>query len=257
MVKGRMIPDNYGKLTSVALDPIEKKPLARFRPGTKIFSVGSYGCNLACPFCQNDSISYAGPGDVRTVYVSPEALVKTALREIPSGNTGIAFTYNEPLIGWEYVRDTAALSREAGLVNVLVTNGTATEEIFDELCPYIDAMNVDLKGFSEDYYGKFLGGDFSMVKSWIKRAAEETYRGNMHLELTTLIIPGENDSEEEMRELACRVAGLPGGEDIPLHVTRFFPRHDLTDRGPTPVRTVYRLADTAREYLNYVYTGNC
>ena len=176
----------------------------------------------------------------------------------PRGNIGLAFTYNEPLVGWEFVRDTAKLTHEAGLKNVLVTSGTAEIAVLEALGPYIDAMNIDLKGFTESYYRQVLGGSLETVKAFIARAAQLS-----HVELTTLIVPGENDSPEEMRALSAWVSELRDGDgnligpDIPLHVSRFFPRFHMTDRGPTPVRTVYALAKTAREKLKSVYTGNC
>lgn len=254
---GNVVAANYGRITSAALDPIEKKPLQRFHPGAKILSVGSYGCNLRCPFCQNYEISWSKQAMTcanDAEYLSPEELVRMALELRIRGNIGIAFTYNEPLIGYEFVRDTAKLTHENGLLNVLVTNGTATLRVLDEIGPYIDAMNIDLKAFSERFYNNWIQGDFAMTKAFIEGAVKLC-----HVELTTLIIPGENDSEEEMRELTSWVSGLQGkvpGKEIPLHVTRFFPRFHVTDRGPTPVQTVLRLADVAREKLDYVYTGN-
>ena len=157
---------------------------------------------------------------------------------------GVAFTYNEPLVGWEYVRDAARLVREAGMVNVLVTNGTASPAVLEELLPWIDAMNIDLKGFSPAYYEDVLSGSLETVLAFIARAVR-----SCHVELTTLIVPGENDGEEEMRALSRWVASLPGGEEIPLHVTRFFPRFRMAGRGPTPAETVRRLAETAGEVL--------
>ena len=258
---GKVVAGNYGRVTALALDPIEKKPLRRFRPGSRVLSVGSYGCNLRCPFCQNHEISWSAAalrlaGTAETV--SPEALVAAALRAKAQGNIGLAFTYNEPLIGWEFVRDTAALAHEAGLVNVLVTNGTAEAPILEALLPHIDAMNIDLKGFSARRYAEVLGGDLETVKAFIARAVRAC-----HVELTALIVPGENDTEAEMRALTEWVAGLESadgravGADIPLHVSRFFPRFHMTDRPATDIETVYRLADVARERLRYVYTGNC
>ena len=254
---GRVEAYNYGRITSLALDPIEKKPLARFFPGSRILSVGSFGCNLRCPFCQNHEISwseqakrYARSGES----LRPEDLVELALETRPRGNIGIAFTYNEPLIGYEFVRDTAKLANANGLRNVMVTNGTAELTVLEELVPYIDAMNIDLKGFGGRYYGKVLGGDLRQVLTFIEAAVK-----NCHVELTTLIVPCENDSEEEMRELSRWVSRLknPDGEDVPLHISRFFPRFRMRDRDATEVRTVYRLAEIARESLKYVYTGNC
>lgn len=254
---GTITAKNYGKLTSLALDPIEKKPLRRFYSGSMILSLGSYGCNLRCPFCQNHEISWSKQAmlyDAAAKQMTPEEILKTAKSLRKDGNIGVAFTYNEPLTGWEFVRDTAKLIHEAGMKNVLVTNGTAELWVLDELAPYIDAMNIDLKGFREDYYSDLLGGDLKTVLDFISEASK-----HCHVELTTLIIPNENDSEEEMRELSEWVAALSAkrNKDIPLHISRFFPRFHMTDRNATDIKLIYRLADTAREKLRYVYTGNC
>ena len=246
---GKIVLLNYGKLTSLALDPIEKKPLRRFHPGSLILSVGSFGCNLRCPFCQNHEISMASEGEIYTGQFSPKQLVDKAAELVPQGNIGVAYTYNEPLVGYEYVRDCAALVRERGLVNVLVTNGTVEEAPWRELLPYIDAANIDLKGFTAAWYKK-LGGDLDTVKRSIALATEQC-----HTEVTTLLVPGENDSVDEIRELARWLASV--NPDIPLHLSRFFPRYQMTDHLPGSAERVYRLADEARAYLNYVYTGNC
>ena len=181
--------------------------------------------------------------------MTPEDLADLAEQCRPEGNIGIAFTYNEPLIGYEYVRDTARLIRERGMKNVLVTNGTAELQVLEELIPYIDAMNIDLKGFTEEYYRK-IGGELEVVKRFITRAAADC-----HVELTTLIVPGENDRTDEMEREAEWIASVD--PTISLHVTRFFPRYRMTDRDATEVETVYRLKDTAKKYLKNVYTGNC
>ena len=254
---GRVEALNYGRITSLALDPVEKKPLARFYPGSLILSAGSFGCNLRCPFCQNYDISWSEQAFkyLETAEtLSPGELKDIALSARKRGNIGIAFTYNEPLIGYEYVRDTARLSKSAGLKNVLVTNGTAELPVLRELAPYIDAMNIDLKGFTDRYYSRVLGGSRQQVMSFIGEAVK-----NCHVELTTLVVPGENDGEEEMRELSRWAGQLknPDGEGVPLHITRFFPRFHMRDREATDVRKVYRLAEIARENLEYVYTGNC
>ena len=246
---GKIVSISYGKLTSLMPDPIEKKPLLRFYPGSRILSAGSFGCNLACPFCQNHEISMAGSREAEWREVSPEELAELAWKYRSYGNIGVAFTYNEPLVGWEYVRDTARLVRERGMKNVMVTNGFACLPVLEELLPYVDAMNIDLKGFSDAWYEK-LGGDLETVKRFIARAAR-----SCHVELTTLIVPGENDSEEEMEREAAWIASLDA--DIPLHVTRFFPRYRMTDREPAQVRQVYRLRDVAAARLKHVYTGNC
>ena len=247
--KGRIICANYGKLTALMLDPIEKKPLRYFFPGSRILSVGSFGCNLACPFCQNHEISMASPASAEYREISPEALTSLALRCRDQGSIGLAFTYNEPLVGYEFVRDTARLAHSQGLKNVLVTNGSAHLSILEELLPYIDAMNIDLKGFSSAYYRR-LGGDLETVLAFIQRAAKDC-----HVELTTLIVPGENDSEEEMEREAQWIASID--PKIPLHVTRFFPRYRMQDREATDVGRILRLKVIAGRQLAYVCTGNC
>ena len=262
--KGTIICVNYGKITALALDPVEKKPLRHFFPGSMILSAGSYGCNLSCPFCQNYQISMAGSEEKEAAdYVtdeaaagvpdfremSPEELAELAEDLRGRGNIGVAFTYNEPLVGYEFVRDTARLVRRRGMKNILVTNGTAELPVLEELLPRIDAMNIDLKGFTQDYYRK-LGGDLDTVKAFIKCAAQVC-----HVELTTLIVPGENDSLEEMERQAGWIAGVD--PDIVLHVTRFFPRYRMADRKATDVELVYPLRDAAGKYLKHVYTGNC
>ena len=247
--EGAVVPLNYGKLTSLALDPIEKKPLRRFRPDSLILSAGSFGCNLRCPFCQNHEISMTGETGIQTAEVSPELLASKAAELRTHGNIGVAYTYNEPLVGYEYVRDCAELVHEWGMVNVLVTNGTIEEAPWRQLLPLIDAVNIDLKGFTPAWY-KHLGGDLETVKRSIALAAERC-----HVEVTTLLVPGENDSAEEIRELAQWLASV--SPEIPLHLSRFFPRYQMTDRPPTPVERVYQLAEEARAYLSHVYTGNC
>ena len=258
---GHVYPINYARITSLALDPIEKKPLNRFYPGSRILSVGSFGCNLRCPFCQNSEISWDDQVDrwqKSAESLSPKELADIAKECVSRGNIGVAFTYNEPLIGYEYVRDTAKLIHDMGMKNVLVTNGTATKEVYDKLADYIDAMNIDLKGFNEHYYRDVLKGDLDMVLEMIESAVKRC-----HVELTTLIIPGENDSEEEMRQISTWISELKDangntiGRNIPLHISRFFPCFHMTDRDATDVSKVYRLADVAREKLKYVYTGNC
>lgn len=258
---GQVVPENYGKITALMLDPIEKKPLSRFHPGSRILSVGSYGCNLRCPFCQNYDISWGEAVNIRekkSEEITPQELADTALFYRDRGNIGVAFTYNEPLIGYEFVRDTAKIVHEAGMLNVLVSNGTAELSVLEEILPYIDAMNIDLKGFTDEYYSEVLDGSRKMVMDFIERAVKDC-----HVELTTLIIPGENDSEDEIRRMSKWIAGLKDkdgnvmGGDIPLHISRFFPRFHMTDRDATEVKKVYRLAEIAREELRYVYTGNC
>ena len=247
--EGKNFCGNYGFITSLALDPIEKKPLNRFYPGTWILSMGSYGCNLRCPFCQNFSISQNGRDAFPPVIATPEQLAAKAAELKSRNNIGIAFTYNEPLLSWEFIRDAGRSVHENGQKNVVVTNGNFSVEIAENLAGIVDAYNIDLKGFTPEWYRK-LGGDLEMAKAFITEAVK-----NAHVELTTLIVPGENDTPEEMESIARWIASL--SPDIPLHVSKFFPRWNMVDRNETPVGRVYRLAEVARKYLQFVYTGNC
>lgn len=246
-----MVDDNYGRVTSLALDPVEKKPLARFMRGSKVLSVGSYGCNLDCGFCQNASIACAGANDVPWREVTPDELVQAALRATARGNVGLAFTYNEPLVGFEYVRDCSLLAHEAGLVNVLVSNGMANPGPIAELLPLIDAANIDLKGFTQAFYD-MVEGDLDCVKATIEAFARTP---TCHLEVTTLVIPGLNDDPRQVAEAARWLASLDGG--IVYHLTRFFPCHRFAAAEPTAAEDVRRLADVAREHLAHVVVGNC
>lgn len=248
-----IFPSNYGIVTSLALDPIEKKPLNLFYPGSYILSAGSFGCNLNCPFCQNHSISTSDGAEFMSEdnCLSPEELVKIALDTKSKGNIGIAFTYNEPLVGYEYVLDAARLAHKHDLKTVLVTAGCINKPIEDQVLPYIDALNIDLKSFRADVYKNTLGGDLDTVKSFI-----ETACAMCHVELTTLIVPGMNDTEEEMTEICDYITSLPNGSDIPLHISRFFPRHRMTDRPPTDVATILTLHHLASTRLRHVFTGN-
>ena len=252
---GKNVPLLYGIVSSLALDPIEKKPLRRFYPGSSILSVGSFGCNLNCPFCQNWEISMSegseGLRDKASHTLAPDVLADMAEKLRNRGNIGVAFTYNEPTICYEYILDTALLLREKRLKTVLVTNGCVEDEIAKQLFPHVDALNIDLKSFAAEVYRKTLGGDLETVKCFIERASTQC-----HVELTTLIVPGMNDSEAEMRALTDWVTSLAGGEEIPLHITRFFPRYRMTDRAATERKTVLRLTEIAGEKLKFVYPGN-
>lgn len=246
---GQIRCDNYGLVTSLALDPIEKKPLHRFFPGSTILSVGSFGCNMHCPFCQNFEISMADMNTSTYTSISPEKLISLAVSMRPKGNIGVAFTYNEPFVGYEYVYDSSVLAHKNDLKTVLVTNGYVNEEPLLRLLPYIDAMNIDLKTFSGDYYRR-LGGNLEDVKRTISLSSL-----TCHVEVTTLIIPGENDTDEEMRSLSAWLASV--SPDIPLHISRFFPRYKMLDLPATNTKTVFHLAGVAREALHFVYEGNC
>lgn len=248
--EGQVICENYGRVTSLALDPIEKKPLARFHPDSFILSVGGYGCNLSCPFCQNADISFATAESCYWTEYTPEKLVRRAceLRE-SEANIGIAFTYNEPLIGYEFVLDTARLAKEHDLLCVVVTNGMLCDQPLRALLPFVDAFNIDLKTFSQASYRK-LGGDLECVKETIRTSAAAA-----HVEVTTLVVPGFNDSEDEIDALSSWLADID--PTIPYHLSRFFPCFKMSDAQPTPIADVHRLAALAREHLDFVYTGNC
>lgn len=244
---GENVPINYGCVTSIALDPIEKKPLYDFYPGSNILSIGSFGCNYACPFCQNYTISMSDGSDNRYKMLTSEYIVDSAIDLKPYGNIGVAFTYNEPLIDYEFVLDTEKLAHEHDLKTVVVTNGSINPEIFREVAKHTDAFNIDLKGLS---IYPLVKGDLESVKENIRIANEE----GSHVEVTTLIIPGENDSIEEIEEIAKFLADI--NPDTVLHITRFFPNYKMTDKPPTPVKKIFELTNVAKKYLNKVYPGN-
>lgn len=244
-VGGKLVSLNFGQITSAALDPIEKKPLYHFHPGSVILSLGTFGCNLKCEFCQNWGISQERPP---TRELPPAEAVRLALESRSQGNIGIAYTYNEPFIWFEYVLRTARLAREAGLVNVLVTNGIVEEEPLLELLPFVDAMNVDIKSIRPEFYRKLCGGDGTAARRTVERAW-----GRCTVEVTNLVIPGENDSEEDLIALFDWAASV--SRQLPVHLSRYHP--DFKMRAPaTPARTLQRAYDLARERLDFVYVGN-
>lgn len=246
-IEGTLFSENYGKCASIALDPIEKKPLYHFHPGSLILSVGSKGCNFKCRFCQNWMLAH---GDPPLQEITPSQLVEIAEKETPPGFKGIAYTYAEPLVWYEFVLETAGQARDKGIKNVLVTNGFINPEPLQEIIPLIDALNIDVKSFSSKFYRKLVKGELKPVLA----TAEEARRSGAHLELTTLVIPSLNDSEEEIQELVNWVeANL--GADTPLHLSRYFPNYKL-DLPPTPVETLTKLRELALRKLNYVYLGN-
>ena len=236
---------NYGRISALALDPIEKKPLARFFPGSRILSVGSFGCNLKCPYCQNHSIADAVP---QTQAMNSAELVDRALALKSQGNIGIAFTYNEPAVWYEYVLETARLAHEVRLKNVLVTNGFINQEPLEQLLPVIDAMNIDLKGDTQ-FYREVCKGSLAAVEQTIRRASCAC-----HVELTTLLVTGYNDNLEFVERTARWIASVSA--DIPLHLSRFFPRYRMTETEPTDRAFVLNAVDTARKHLRHVYAGN-
>lgn len=245
-IDGELYSLNYAKIASVALDPIEKKPLYRFYPGKLILSAGTFGCNLKCSFCQNWSIAHQNP---QTMDAEPSGLVEKAVKLMESGNIGIAYTYNEPSIWYEFVYDTAKLAKEKGLVNVLVTNGFISREPLMNILPFVDAMNIDVKAYTAKFYSEICKGTLENVKETVELAAK-----SCHVEVTTLVIPDLNDTLEEIDEMSKWLAGI--SPEIPLHLSRFFPNYEMKDRPATPVETLSRARDKAREYLKYVYMGN-
>ncbi|MDX9800704.1 MAG: AmmeMemoRadiSam system radical SAM enzyme [Spirochaetia bacterium] len=232
-----------GKLSALAIDPIEKKPLYHFYPGSKILSAGFYGCSLRCPYCQNYTISTRTDTSAETV--SPSEAVKITEN---SGTIGLAYTYSEPLVHIEWVMETAALLRKKNLKNVLVTNGYINPEAGKAVLENMDALNIDLKSFNEDFYKTEVKGKLAPVKEFIRQAAAIT-----HVEVTTLVIPGKNDSRKEIEEIASFLASIK--KSIPLHLSCYHPSYNYTTE-PTKPETVISLAAAASKHLEYVYTGN-
>ena len=250
---GKVVPAGYGRLTAIAVDPGEKKPLARWKSGSTVLSVGGYGCNLRCPWCQNASISQVGEDGVAWRQVEPDELATLAvqLHAQDERMVGVAYTYNEPLVCWEYVRDTGQLVHEVGLKNVLVSAGCVSPWVTDKVASLLDAANIDLKSIRPQTY-RALGGRLAVVQQTIKALAAMP---SCHVEVTTLVVPGVNDSVDEMGELAAWIASVD--PSIVLHVSRFHPAWKKRNVGPTRVGLVYELADVARKHLPFVYTGNC
>ena len=243
--EGLLYTVNYGEITSMAQDPIEKKPLYHFKPGSNILSVGSFGCNFTCGFCQNHSISQER---AKSEYIYPEKLVEIC--KSLEDNIGVAFTYNEPSIWYEYVYKSSRLLKESikDIKIVIVTNGYIKEEPLKMLLPYVDAMNIDLKAFNNDYYKDICGGNITPVLDTIKMASKEC-----HVEVTTLLVNGENDSSAEVKKIAEFIASVD--ENIPLHLSRYFPSYKM-DNPATKVEVMIEARDIAKKYLNYVYIGN-
>ena len=237
----------YGVLSGYSLDPVEKKPLYHFFPGYNILSIGSFGCNMRCDFCQNFHISQKVPESL-----VPETLIPKIIQDALSSekNIGIAFTYNEPIISFEYMRDVAISAKKEGLYTVMVSNGYVNSEPLNAIFEFIDAFNIDLKAFNNNFYRKLTGADIEPVKNSLKQIA----RSGKHLEITTLIIPGLNDDEKEM-ELQTLWLASELGKDIPFHLSRYFPTYKR-DNPPTPEDTLKRLFEIASKNLDYVYLGN-
>lgn len=244
--KEELVSLSYGRATSVALDAIEKKPFYHFHPGTKILSVGSFGCNMYCPFCQNHGISWSD--HVYHEALTCEKLVNTAVSLKALGNIGIAFTYNEPLIAYEYLIDCAKLAKNQGLYIVAVTNGCIAPSLMKTVLPYLDAVNIDIKSFTNAGYEQ-LHGDLDIVKENIRLCCEQT-----HVELTTLLVPGFNDRQEEIEAEAKWIASI--SKTIPLHLSRYFPHFHYNEL-PTSIALLDKYCLIAKQYLDHVYPGNC
>ncbi len=237
----------YGVLSGYSLDPVEKKPLYHFFPGYNILSIGSFGCNMKCDFCQNFHISQKVPESL-----VPEMTINKIIKDALSveKNIGIAFTYNEPIIWFEYISDVAEAAKKEGLYTVMVSNGYVNTEPLDAIIELIDAFNIDLKAFNNKFYRNLTGAELEPVKSSLKQIA----RSGKHLEITTLVIPGQNDDEKEMALQSEWMAGELG-KDIPFHLSRYFPTYKR-DAPPTTEGALKKLFDIASGNLDYVYMGN-
>ena len=246
---GRLTSSVYGIVSAIHIDPIEKKPLYHFHPGSHILSLGTYGCNLRCYFCQNCSISQSAPdaGSIKNFY-TPDQIIQLALQQ--PGNIGIAFTYNEPIVWYEYMFDIARLAKNAGLKTVMVTNGFINKAPLNELLPLIDAFSVDLKAFSDDFYKTVTSSKLEPVKESLTSISE----AGKHLEVVNLVVPGLNDDEESFTNMVHWISGKLGKETV-LHISRYFPNYKLATEA-TPVSSIKRLTCLAEKELTYVYAGN-
>ena len=242
----------YDKVCSANPDPIEKKPLFHFQPGTQSFSIATMGCNLRCEFCQNWQISQAAleRGQINGEPIAPEQLVEGAVR---SGCKSIAYTYTEPTVFMELCNDCGRLGKERGLTNVFVSNGYMTREAIDFASEWLDGINIDLKAFSDDYYTRLCKARLQPVLDTISYIAKET---NIWLEITTLLIPGENDSEEELKKLADFIVS-EAGPDVPWHISKFHPQYKYMNSLPTPIESLERAYEMGQSAgLHYIYLGN-
>jgi pyruvate formate lyase activating enzyme len=246
-IGGKLFSLNYARPVSIAVDPIEKKPLFHFLPGSSVLSFGTYGCNLGCDNCQNYDITMVRDRQPEKE-VPPEQIIELALS---NSCEGIAYTYNEPTIYFEYMLDCARLAREKGLKNILVSNGYISKEPLEELCKHIDAANIDLKAFNEEFYKSNCKATLEPVKETLKTLIKH----KVWLEITNLIIPTMNDSMSEIEQMVKWISEELG-KDVPLHFSRFFPLYKLENLEPTPESTLEKAKKLADKYLSYVYVGN-
>ncbi len=248
---GKLFSLIYGEVSSLSVNPIEKKPVFHYYPGSRWLSLGSVGCNFRCPGCQNWEIAHWKEGLMAAEYLSPEEAVSRARN---AGCFGISWTFNEPAIWFEYTLDSAKLAKEQGVHTNYVTNGTCTEEALDRMAPYLDVYRVDIKGFSGRTYSKI--GHIQKFTG-ILITTEKAKRLGMHVEVVTNVIPGYNDDDQELRDLGGMDQSEPRRPETPWHVTRFHPHHQLTHVPPTPIATLERVRDLGKEAgLWYVYLGN-
>lgn len=253
VVRGELYTENYALCAALQWDPVEKKPLYHFYPGHQILSLGTYGCNLRCSFCQNWSLARGRPGrlpgrSVETMLTPAQVLAGLQREGSPAEVVGVAYTYNEPFVWYEFVLETARLLHEHGYRNVLVTNGFISREALEKLLPYIDVLNIDVKAFSDSFYEKYCRGMRHPVLETVELAATSA-----HVEVTCLLIPTLNDNPEELAELTGWLAGI--NPDLPLHFSRYFPQYKM-DLPPTPIETMEKAREIALRKLRHVYLGN-
>ena len=248
-INGQIEPLTYGQPCSIAIDPVEKKPLYHFLPGTHILSMATVGCNLRCKFCQNWEISQSRPEDVTTYSATPEQLIDIASEK---GCQSIAYTYTDPTVYYEYALDCSLKAHEAGIKNVLVTAAYINPDPWRKICAHTDAANIDLKAMSEEFYRDICGAELKPVLDALVIAKES----GVMLEVTNLVIPGFNDSDSDLLKLSRWVKENLGA-DTPLHFSRFFPQYRMIDLNPTPKERLKKAREIAEsEGLNYVYIGN-
>ncbi len=248
-IKGKLYLLVYGKVVAKHIDPIEKKPLYHFLPETNAYSIGTVGCNFKCKFCQNYDISQFREYYKKVIgeEITPEQIVNDTLK---NKCKSISYTYTEPTIFIEFVHDTAKLAKQKALKNILVTNGFMTKKCLDYISPYIDAMNIDLKSFKDKFYTEICSARLKPVLETIKLA----YKKKIWIEITTLIIPGENDSKEELEQIAKFIASID--KNIPWHISRFFPTYKMLNKQPTSFESLKKAYEIGKKHLNYVYIGN-